>query len=172
MAKTYILEPIELEFTDGNAITESVLLSDEDISAIPSNAIASVGDETFKLSIISEDSEIFHEAIFTPNGEEYDEDAYEGVSFTIYKDPLESGNSIVRFNSLLDEQLTGTYTVSIYTETDDPEPEPEPSVDLTPVTREEHYLSAIAGLSELPEGMVPITREEIFLQAILDKVGK
>lgn len=43
--------------------------------------------------------------------------------------------------------------------------------DLEPITREEHYLSAIAGLTELPSDMTPITREEMFLQEILDNGG-
>jgi hypothetical protein len=44
------------------------------------------------------------------------------------------------------------------------------STGLTPITRQEHYLSAIAGETELniPK---PITREEIYLEAIYDELG-
>lgn len=40
-----------------------------------------------------------------------------------------------------------------------------------PITREEAYLSAIAGLSTLPSGMEPITREEWYLAQILENGG-
>ena len=42
---------------------------------------------------------------------------------------------------------------------------------LEPTTRQENYVSAIAGESELPEGMVPVTREEIYLNAILEAIA-
>lgn len=42
--------------------------------------------------------------------------------------------------------------------------------EIEPITREELYLSAIAGESELPSDMEPITREEIYLNAILEKI--
>ena len=40
--------------------------------------------------------------------------------------------------------------------------------DLTPITRREMYLSAIAGETELPTDITPITREEMYYQKILD----
>lgn len=43
--------------------------------------------------------------------------------------------------------------------------------DMMPNTREEQYLSAIAGETELPKGTVPITRIEKYLQKILDNGG-
>lgn len=43
---------------------------------------------------------------------------------------------------------------------------------LTPITRQENYLAAIAGESELPDDMTPITREEIYLNAILSRIDK
>lgn len=39
-----------------------------------------------------------------------------------------------------------------------------------PVTRKEHYLSAIANQSELPQGIIPFTREEKYLDAILERI--
>ena len=43
--------------------------------------------------------------------------------------------------------------------------------DLTPITRREMYLSAIAGETELPTDITPITREEMYYQKILDNGG-
>lgn len=41
---------------------------------------------------------------------------------------------------------------------------------LTPITREEMYLSNIAGESELPSDLTPITREEIYLNEIAERI--
>ena len=43
--------------------------------------------------------------------------------------------------------------------------------ELSPITRREIYLSAIAGETELPSDMTPITREEQYYQKILDNGG-
>lgn len=45
------------------------------------------------------------------------------------------------------------------------------TVNINPITRGEHYLSAIAGESDLPESIAPITRDEIYYQAILDRIN-
>lgn len=44
------------------------------------------------------------------------------------------------------------------------------STGLNPQTRQEHYLSAIAGETELPIDE-PVTREEIYLNAILERLS-
>ena len=44
------------------------------------------------------------------------------------------------------------------------------TVNINPITRGEHYLSAIAGESELPESIAPITRDEIYYEAILNRI--
>lgn len=159
MAKTYILEPMELttiNTPDGSATNISAT---DELSAalllIDSSSIAEVSGIALKYAGTMGTS-----AIFTPDG-----------SLPAGETPPEHFLAIIPQNDIIIFSLSepaGTYTVSIYTESEDPEPEPTPSGSLTPITRKEMYLSAIAGLTTLPSGMEPVTREEMYLDAILN----
>lgn len=135
MSKTYILEPTEITFENGEFSPENIILSKEDVLAIPQDALAQIGDTILKFHAIVEDSDVnppYVECYFTDNGEGDDvEDPTISVFSFRYCDPTTSpfgGSPIPAKNDagyyVQGNGVTGTYTVSIYTETEDEDPKP------------------------------------------------
>lgn len=155
MAKNYIFGPTELVFAqagDGfDALVPNATI--EDFVNVTIGSVVEIGNEKLPVDAVNPEANSFVSANL--GGTE--------------------GNFYVNHNDLMVHFVTydstevieaGTYTVSIYTETED-----SSSEGLTPITREEMYLSAIAGDTTLPNGMTPITRKEMFLQRILDSLN-
>lgn len=169
MAKNYILEPIEVEVSeakDGFMCTYYVegtdlkLEYDGDVKDLR----LQIGDTTLLGAGIFDDiqppSYLFTEDGVKPEGEptvDYAEVAPTNAVF-------EYNNDFITITGVI-SSLTPpvTLTVSIYTGEDD-----EPSDEITPITRKEIYLDAIAKRSSVD--INPITREEMFLQKILDSL--
>jgi hypothetical protein len=117
MSKNYILEPVELTFSTG-ARTDSTILSEEDILAIPQDALAQIGDTIFKFSFIENE----RDATFTENGIADADDESLNTYFRVSYFELGGFNTFAYLSN--GQPVSGTFTVSIYTEDDDSDVKP------------------------------------------------
>lgn len=159
MAKTYILEPtsVNLSFMDGSQFS-GIIGNDTSITdGIELGTILEISGNKLICGYADKDERSWG---FTLNGDT--SDGAPGAGMYI------DGVSTVKITGggLPGVESDGSYMVSIYTESEDSS---EDSSEFKPITREEMYLAAIAGIYELPSGMTPITRKEILYQKILDK---
>lgn len=157
MAKTYILEPTSVELSFIDSQFNGIIGHDTSITdSIELGTILEISGNKLICVVAQKDQQNWG---FALNG---DMSAESGAG--IYID----GGSTVKLagGGLPGVESDGSYMVSIYTESEDSS---EDSSEFKPITREEMYLAAIAGIYELPSGMTPITRKEILYQKILDK---
>lgn len=127
MAKTYILEPTELSFSNGSYKFDTVSWSSDDISAFPENAVAQINDKILKYNSVGEGMNGATVCNFTENGTSDDLNNYSGDILCFNHTPAHtnplSGVATPESNSINiivdSERPTSTYTVSIYTETED-----------------------------------------------------
>lgn len=129
--KTYILEPVEVTFENGEFSPENIILSKEDVLAIPRDALAQIGDTVLKFNSIYQELDVHPTStgcLFTDNGEEDDLDDPSISVFEIrFSDEYSSGSFSSPDGNMLnyvkqENYVSGTYTVSIYTETDEAQP--------------------------------------------------
>ena len=182
MAKTYILEPTEAEFTasqdmfranvnfdwttlDGYPGDEA---EDEEIDTFLANTFSGskfemmYGEEPISLLY----AEVDFSVRFTVSGE-YVEDNYPRASVSFYDLDL------MRINVVLAEgrsviPVAGTYTVSIYTGEDDPEPseedDPEPAPSSNDISRNfafsDHSRNDMDGIVDIMDDLLGLNKKE------------
>lgn len=170
MAKTYILEPIEVEFSYGEFSTENIILSKEDILAIPQDAAAQIGDTVLKFHSIYQEIDAKPNGVicnFTSNGEEDDPDDLSSISllmfgfFEAFSSGFFSGPDKNVFNySNQADMVSGTYTVSIYTETDDPEPAPSSNDISRNFAFSDHSRNDMDGIADIMDDLLGLNKKE------------
>lgn len=155
MAKTYILEPTEATVIDVGRGEYSLTYRDcyDDLVANKDKPLfTTVDGDSAPITVKDGENPRFSTTV-------------NGWEFSSFGD----GNSV--FYPVSEDAVIvpdSTHTISIYIETEDSD-DSDDSDGFKPITREEMYLAAIAGIYELPSGMTPITRKEILYQKILDK---